>query len=114
MTEHENHWDAIIVGAGLGGLSCAATLAKNGVKVLILEKEKKVGGYATQFTRKAGKGIEYRLDLSLQSIGGMREGGTFKKVLEEIGVFGDLDIKYLNNICNVKLADFEITIPANI
>jgi len=114
MTGNNNHWDAIIVGAGLGGLSCAATLAKNGLKVLVLEKHTKVGGFATQFSRKAGNGIKYNMDLSLQSIGGMREGGGFKEVLEEIGVFGDLDIKYLDNICNVKLPDFEITIPASI
>ncbi|MBW2369483.1 MAG: NAD(P)-binding protein [Deltaproteobacteria bacterium] len=65
MTGRNNHWDAIIVGAGLGGLSCAATLAKNGLKVPILERHTKVGGFATKFTRKAGKGIEYQLDFSL-------------------------------------------------
>jgi len=114
MARHKDHWDAIIVGAGLGGLSCATTLAKKGLKVLVLEKEGKVGGYATQFTRKAGKGIEYRMDLSYQTLGGMREGGKFREVLEELGVFGNLDIKHLDSICTVKLPDFEITLPPSI
>jgi phytoene dehydrogenase-like protein len=30
MTVQEGHWDAIIVGSGIGGLSCAAHLAKKG------------------------------------------------------------------------------------
>ena len=31
-------YDVIIIGAGVGGLSCAAKLAKNRKKILILEK----------------------------------------------------------------------------
>ena len=31
-------YDAIVVGAGLGGLACAGYLAKNGFKVLLLEQ----------------------------------------------------------------------------
>ena len=37
-------YDAIIVGAGPGGLSCSLLLAKAGLKVLILEKSDAVGG----------------------------------------------------------------------
>jgi len=114
MSRTNNSWDAIVVGAGLGGLSCAATLAKNGLKVLILEKHNKVGGFATQFSRKAGKGIEYNMDFSLQCIGGMREGGMVKEMLEEIGVFNDLDLKYLDSVCSVKFPDFELEIAHGI
>jgi len=38
------HWDAIVVGAGLGGLLSAAILARRGRRVLILEREAQVGG----------------------------------------------------------------------
>ncbi|MBR6491967.1 MAG: FAD-binding protein, partial [Bacteroidales bacterium] len=31
-------YDVVIIGAGLGGLECAYILAKNGLKVCILEK----------------------------------------------------------------------------
>ena len=37
-------YDAIIIGAGPGGLTCSMLLAKAGVKVLILEKSDVVGG----------------------------------------------------------------------
>jgi phytoene dehydrogenase-like protein len=39
-------WDAIVIGAGIGGLSTASLLAKEGMKVLLLEKEDRVGGRA--------------------------------------------------------------------
>ena len=37
-------WDAIVVGAGHNGLTCAAYLAKAGRRVLVLEKRHDVGG----------------------------------------------------------------------
>ena len=36
--------EVIILGAGAGGLACAYSLLKKGVKVVIIEKEKEVGG----------------------------------------------------------------------
>ncbi len=39
-------WDVIIIGAGHNGLTCAATLAKRGRKVLVLERRDVVGGLA--------------------------------------------------------------------
>ena len=36
--------DVIIVGAGVGGLTCAAFLAKAGLNVLVLEAKETIGG----------------------------------------------------------------------
>lgn len=44
-------YDAIIIGAGVGGLSCAAKLAKNGKNILILEKIPHIGGTSHIFKR---------------------------------------------------------------
>jgi phytoene dehydrogenase-like protein len=40
-------WDAIVVGAGHNGLSCAAYLARAGKRVLVLESRDRVGGACT-------------------------------------------------------------------
>jgi phytoene dehydrogenase-like protein len=40
-------WDAIIVGAGHNGLTCAAYLARAGKSVLVLESRERVGGACT-------------------------------------------------------------------
>ncbi|MBQ5575333.1 MAG: FAD-dependent oxidoreductase, partial [Bacteroidales bacterium] len=38
-----NHYDAAIIGAGLGGLQCAYILAKRGMKVVVVEKGQLLG-----------------------------------------------------------------------
>ena len=40
------NWDAIIIGAGFGGLCTGALLAHGGKKVLVLEKDSSLGGRA--------------------------------------------------------------------
>jgi phytoene dehydrogenase-like protein len=44
-------YDAIIIGAGMGGLSCGTLLAKEGLRVLICEQSSKPGGYCVNFKR---------------------------------------------------------------
>ncbi|MCM8787946.1 MAG: FAD-dependent oxidoreductase, partial [Candidatus Omnitrophica bacterium] len=39
----KDQYDVIIIGAGIGGLVCGCYLAKAGLKVLIVEKNDKVG-----------------------------------------------------------------------
>lgn len=46
----DQKYDAIIIGAGMGGLSTANFLAKYDKKVLVLEKHDKPGGYLTSFS----------------------------------------------------------------
>jgi all-trans-retinol 13,14-reductase len=46
-----DEYDAVVIGSGLGGLSGANYLAKNGHKVLLLEHHYQYGGLATWFKR---------------------------------------------------------------
>ena len=64
-------YDAVVIGAGLGGLSAAAAFARQGYKVLVLEQHSVPGGYASAFTRPGG----FTFDVSLHSTTvGIRDG----------------------------------------
>ena len=51
-------YDAIVIGAGLGGLSCAAILAQQGFKTLVCENTNQVGGCCSSYDHQG-----YRFDI---------------------------------------------------
>ena len=55
-------YDAVIIGSGLSGMTCANVLSKGGRKVLLLEAHNKLGGFATWFFR-ADKKIIFDVSL---------------------------------------------------
>ncbi len=48
------HYDVVVIGSGLGGLTAANVLARQGRRVLLLEQHYKLGGMATWFKRPGG------------------------------------------------------------
>jgi phytoene dehydrogenase-like protein len=44
-------YDAVVIGAGIGGLICAALLARERLRVLLVEQHYMVGGYCSTFRR---------------------------------------------------------------
>ncbi len=52
-----NHYDALIIGAGIGGLTCGARLATMGYKVAIFDHHHLPGGYATCFLHNESTGF---------------------------------------------------------
>jgi prolycopene isomerase len=113
MSGIKKDWDVIVVGSGLGGLSCAGMLAKNGRRVLVLEKHNKVGGYAHQFKRKVGKDITYYFDVALHVTGSLNEGGSSRRILEEMGAWGKFEVRQMEELFRASFPDFEITVPAD-
>jgi len=59
-------YDAIVIGSGIGGLTCAACLAKAGKKVLVLEQHYTAGGYTHSYARNG-----YEWDVGVHYIGDM-------------------------------------------
>lgn len=54
MVNDSKKYDVVVIGGGLGGLTCANRLAMSGFKALLLESHSKLGGLATWFKRKGG------------------------------------------------------------
>ncbi|MCI5207614.1 MAG: FAD-binding protein [Candidatus Electrothrix sp. ATG2] len=76
-------YHAVIIGAGLGGLSCAALMARNGLKPLVIDKRNVPGGYATSFQRDVSGIGSFTCEASLHGITG---NPLSKVLLEELGI----------------------------
>lgn len=77
----ENEYDVIIVGAGIGGLTCASLLAKWGYKVLVLEQHYQVGGYCSSFKR-----LGYTFNTGVEDVSGLWDGGPVSNLLKELSL----------------------------
>jgi phytoene dehydrogenase-like protein len=78
-------YDVIVIGAGFGGLSCAARLAKQGKKVLLLEKNPHWGGTSYIFHR---SGFAFPMGAL-----GFSYPTKVKKFLESIGIEDNIEFQ---------------------
>ena len=79
-------YDAICIGSGLGSLTTASLLAREGKKVLILEKHYTPGGFTHTFTRN-----DYEWDVGLHYVGEVHKKGTMLHLLFEYITDGKLE-----------------------
>ena len=80
----ENEFDVIIVGSGIGGLSCGALLSRRGYKVLVLEQHYQIGGYCSSFRRK-----NFVFNTGVENVSGLWERGPVNYLLKELGLNKD-------------------------
>lgn len=78
--------DAIVVGAGFGGSTCAALLARRGLRVLLIDKNKRPGGKAMVVSR---EGFTYEL---WPVIHAPARESRCKEVLRELGLEDAVDL----------------------
>lgn len=78
-------YDVVVIGAGNAGLTAAATLARSGVRTLLLERHNVPGGCATSFRR--GR---FEFEVALHQLSGVGAEGQPMTLRE--GLFRDLDI----------------------
>lgn len=100
-------YDAIIIGSGLGGLSCGAYLAKNNWKTLVIEKHSKPGGYATSFKRD-----NYTFNVGLHMIDGVGKGQSLAKSYELCGVADSIEFIKLKYFMRLVFPEHDIHIPS--
>lgn len=73
--------DVVVIGAGLGSLSAAAILAKNGLSVAILEQNYLPGGCTSSYLRKG-----YIFETGATTLVGLDEGMPLKAVMDKTGI----------------------------
>lgn len=74
-------YDVIIIGAGLGGLTAGAKLAKEGLRVLLLEQHDRPGGCATTFKRSG-----FTMEVGLHEMDGLHPGDIKQRIFADIGL----------------------------
>lgn len=104
-TDLQPAYDAVVVGAGVGGLVCAGFLRRAGMRVLVLDHHYLPGGYCTAFPRKG-----YLFDAAVHHIGACGRFGVVGQVLQRLGV--DVSFVRLDPMDELQFDDERFTIPA--
>ena len=98
-------YDAIVIGSGLGGLSCAAAFARQGFKPLVIEQHDKVGGFATAFSRPGG----FTFDVSLHSTTVGQRDGAFN-LIRGFPEIADVEFKLHPHLFRAIYPDHDIRV----
>jgi phytoene dehydrogenase-like protein len=95
-------WDAIVIGAGVGGLTAAATLVKAGKRVLVLDKSPHPGGTAYVYQR---KGFTFPMGPL-----GFSSPERVRKALSELGAGQDLQFRRVH----YRIKAFGVQVPLSL
>lgn len=74
-------YDAIVIGSGIAGLTCAAFLSKKGQRVLVLEQHYVPGGFCHTFRRR-----QFLFDAGVDYIGSCGDGQDVNLILRGLGL----------------------------
>lgn len=81
----------VIIGSGLGGLTCGVILAKNGYDITILEQGAQIGGCLQCFTR---RGVKF--ETGMHFIGSASEGQTLDRLMQYLEIKKDISLSQLD------------------
>lgn len=84
----KNEYDAVVVGAGLGGLACASLLANADLKVLVAEKGRLVGGYCQTYDWEG-----YPLNTGPTLLLGSEESGVLSSLIRRLGLEKEIPLR---------------------
>lgn len=87
----ENQYDIVIIGSGMGGLVSSIILAKEGLKVCVLEKNNQYGGNLQTFVRD-----KVIFDTGVHYIGGLEKGQNLYQYFKYLGIIDDLHLKKMD------------------
>lgn len=84
------HYNSIVVGSGISGMTMSLILALNGKKVLLLEKAPLIGGSMSRFYR---EGVPF--DTGFHFTGGLQQGGMLHDILRVLGIADMIEPDFL-------------------
>lgn len=96
----EADFDAIVVGAGIGGLTAAALLAQSGLRVLVCEQHSVPGGFAHTWSSTGQDGDVkpvFRFDAGVHDVSGVWDGAAVHGVLTRLGLANSVEWKRLQH-----------------
>lgn len=99
-------YDVIIIGAGLGGLTAGAKLAREGKKVLVIEQHSQPGGCATTFTRG-----NYTLEVGLHEMNGPSPSDMKTRVFNDLEVTPNVEFLKAPEFYHFTNGRHSLTVP---
>lgn len=87
----KKEYDILVIGSGLGGLVSALILAKEGLKVCVLEKNNQYGGNLQTFSRD-----KLIFDTGVHYLGGLSKGQNLNQYFSYLEIMDDLEIKKMD------------------
>jgi phytoene dehydrogenase-like protein len=105
----DTSYDAVIIGAGMGGLSCGTLLAQQGLKVLICEQSSKPGGYCVNFRRNGftfAPAVHYLNEFGLD--------GQMQEAFHTLGLPSEIEFCLQDPQRRIITPDFQLTLSTDI
>lgn len=87
----KKQYDILVIGSGLGGLVSALILAKEGLKVCVLEKNNQYGGNLQTFSRD-----KLIFDTGVHYLGGLSAGQNLHQFFSYLGIMDELQLQKMD------------------
>ncbi|MBI5310912.1 MAG: NAD(P)/FAD-dependent oxidoreductase [Actinobacteria bacterium] len=102
-------WDAVVIGAGMGGLTAAAYLAATGSRTLLLEQYAVAGGSSHVFRRKN----EWEFEVGLHYLSDCGPDGQIPTMLRGLGLQDRIEFLPMDRagFDTIVYPDFELRVP---
>lgn len=102
----QDEYSVTIVGGGLGGLAAGAKLALAGRKVLVIEQNAVVGGFARLISSN-----DFTHEFSLHQLFGFEKENPLRDIFEEFGIFSKVEFVKLPNFYRCVIGKADVILP---
>lgn len=106
------HYDAVVIGAGNGGLTAATTLQRNGCNTLLVERHNVPGGCGTSFVRG-----DFEFEVALHQLSGVgTEDRPFlmRKMFKDLGVDEKIELVQEDELYRIVIpGKLDMSLPAS-